>query len=147
MFLPFPLWGSCLYTHLCARVGAPLFIRWDIDGDIHSFFVTLRRWTDGCPFNGRKRGKCFVTAQGRTRVTLLVLSRRPSLGWRAWRYYSSLILIVDDIGGLVGPINCFLYVLVNNVLMKSDLYVSTKSMNYITYIYIWRLVFLSLRIV
>ena len=36
-----------IYTHLCARVGAPLFIRWDINGDIHSFFVTLRRWTNG----------------------------------------------------------------------------------------------------
>ena len=40
--LPFPLRGSCLYTHLRARVGTPLFIRWDINGDIHSFFVTLR---------------------------------------------------------------------------------------------------------
>ena len=47
VFLPFPLRGSCLYTHLRARVGAPLFIRWDINGDIHSFFVTLRRWTNG----------------------------------------------------------------------------------------------------
>ena len=56
-----------------------------------------------CPFNGREGGKCFVMAQGRTRVTLLVLGRRPSLGWRAWRYYSSLIMIVDDIGGLLGP--------------------------------------------
>ena len=58
-----------------------------------------------CPFNGREGGKCFVTAQGWTRVILLVLGRRPSLGWRAWKYYSSLIMIVDDIGGLVGPIS------------------------------------------
>ena len=59
-----------------------------------------------CPFNGREGGKCFVTAQGQTRVILLVLGRRPLLGWRAWRYYSSLIMIVDDIGGLVGSISC-----------------------------------------
>ena len=43
-------------------------------------------------------------ARGWMRVTLLVLGRQPSLGWRAWRYYSSLIMIVDYIGGLVGPI-------------------------------------------
>ena len=36
-----------IYTYICVCVGAPLFIRWDIDGDIHSFFVTLRRWTNG----------------------------------------------------------------------------------------------------
>ena len=47
VFLPFPLRGSYLYTHLRARVGAPLFIRWDINGDIHSFFATLQRWTNG----------------------------------------------------------------------------------------------------
>ena len=57
-----------IYTYIC--VGAPLFIRWDIDGDIHSFFGLMV----SCPFNGRKGGKCFVTARGRTRVTLLVLS-------------------------------------------------------------------------
>ena len=96
-----------IYTYICVCVGAPLFIRWDIDGDIHSFFVTLRWWLMvSRPFNGRKAGKCFVTARGWTRVTLLVLSWQPSLGWWAWRYYSSLIMIVDNIGGLVGPINC-----------------------------------------
>ena len=56
-----------------------------------------------CPFNSREGGKCFVTARGRTRMTMLVLSRQPSLGWRAWRYYSSLIMIVDGIGVWLGP--------------------------------------------
>ena len=68
-----------IYMYICVCVGAPLFIRWDIDGDIHSFFVMLRRWTNS-ELNGREGGKCFVTARGRTRVTLLVLGRRPSLG-------------------------------------------------------------------
>ena len=35
-----------IYMYICVCVGALLFIRWDIDGDIHSFFVTLRRWTN-----------------------------------------------------------------------------------------------------
>ena len=56
-----------------------------------------------CPFNSREGGKCFVTARGRMRMTMLVLSRQPSLGWRAWRYYSSLIMIVDGIGVWLGP--------------------------------------------
>ena len=59
-----------------------------------------------CPFNGKEVSKCFVTAQGWTRVILLVLGQWPSLGWRAWKYYLSLIMIVDNIGGLLGPINC-----------------------------------------
>ena len=59
-----------------------------------------------CPFNGRELSKCSVMAQGWMRVILLVLGRRPSLGWRAWKYYSSLIMIVDNIGGLLGPISC-----------------------------------------
>ena len=59
-----------------------------------------------CPFNGRKESKCSVTARRRTRVTLLVLDRRPSLGWRSWRCYSSLIMTLDDIGGLAGPVSC-----------------------------------------
>ena len=46
--LTFSLQGLLfIYTHLYARVGAPLFIRWDINGDIHSFFVTFQRWTNG----------------------------------------------------------------------------------------------------
>ena len=70
-----------IYTYICVCVGASLFIRWDIDSDIHSFFVMLRRWTNGeLSFQRQGRGKCFVTAEGRTRVTLLVLGRRPSLG-------------------------------------------------------------------
>ena len=59
-----------------------------------------------CPFNGRKESKCSVTARRRTRVSLLVLDRRPSLGWRSWRCYSSLIMTLDDIGGLAGPVSC-----------------------------------------
>ena len=59
-----------------------------------------------CPFNGRKGSKCSVTAWRRTRVTLLVLDRRPSLGWRSWRCYLSLIMTLDDTGGLAGPISC-----------------------------------------
>ena len=59
-----------------------------------------------CPFNGREVSKCSITAHGWTRVILLVLGQRPSLGWRAWKYYSSLIMIVDDIGGLLGSISC-----------------------------------------
>ena len=44
-----------IYTYIC--VGAPLFIRWDIDGDIHSFFVMLLRWTDGeLSFQRQERG-------------------------------------------------------------------------------------------
>ena len=62
-----------------------------------------------CPFNGRKESKCFVTARRRTRVTLLVLDRRPSLGWRSWRCYSSLIMTLDDTGGLAGPVSCPLF--------------------------------------
>ena len=58
------------------------------------------------PFNGREGSKCFVTAQRWTRVTLLALGWQPSLGWRSWRCYSSLIMTLDDIGGLVGPISC-----------------------------------------
>ena len=57
-----------------------------------------------CPFNGREGSKCFVTARRWMRVTLLALGRRPSLGWRSWRCYSSLIMTLDDIGDLVGPI-------------------------------------------
>ena len=59
-----------------------------------------------CPFNGRKGSKCSVTARRRKRVTLLVLDRRPSLGWRSWRCYSSLIMTLDDTGGLAGPVSC-----------------------------------------
>ena len=59
-----------------------------------------------CPFNGRKGSKCSVMARRRTRVTLLALGRQPSMGWRSWRCYSSLIMTMDDIGGLVGPIRC-----------------------------------------
>ena len=36
-----------------------------------------------CSFNGRKGNKCFVTALRRTGVILLVLGRRPLLGWRS----------------------------------------------------------------
>ena len=70
-----------------------------------------------CPFNGRKGSKCSVTARRQTRVTLLALGRRPSLGWRSWRCYSSLIMTLDDIGGLVGPIN---YPLIPGVVHTSD---------------------------
>ena len=58
-----------------------------------------------CPFNSRKGSKCSVTAQRRTRLTLLALGRRPSLGWQSWRCYSSLIMTLDNIGGLAGPIS------------------------------------------
>ena len=59
-----------------------------------------------CPFNGKEGSKCSVTARRWTRVTLLALGLRPSLGWRSWRCYSSLIMTLDDIGGLAGPISC-----------------------------------------
>ena len=44
---PFSLGLLSIYTYICVCAGAPLSIRWDIDGDIHSFFVTLQRWTNG----------------------------------------------------------------------------------------------------
>ena len=59
-----------------------------------------------CPFNGKKGSKCSVMARRRTRVTLLILDRWPSLGWRSWRCYSSLIMTLDDTGGLAGPVSC-----------------------------------------
>ena len=62
-----------------------------------------------CPFTGREGSKCSVTARRWTRVTLLALGRRPSLGWRSWRCYSPLIMTLDDIGGLAGPISCPLF--------------------------------------
>ena len=70
-----------------------------------------------CPFNGRKESKCSIMARRQTRVTLLALGRRPSLGWRSWRCYSSLIMTLDDIGGLVGPIS---YPLIPGVVHTSD---------------------------
>ena len=36
-----------------------------------------------CSFNGRKGNKCSVTAPRRTGMILLVLGRRPLLGWRS----------------------------------------------------------------
>ena len=39
--LPFSS-GAHVYIYIyCVCAGAPLSIRWDIDGDIHSLFVTL----------------------------------------------------------------------------------------------------------
>ena len=107
-----------------------------------------------CPFNSREGGKCFVMAQGRMRVILLVLGRRPSLGWRAWRYYSSLIMIVDDIGGLVGLISCppipgVVHTLNGCRNMRRFVYFRTDAhtwlgvTRYFTYLYIYIYIFLS----
>ena len=107
-----------------------------------------------CPFNSREWGKCFVTAQGRTRVILLVLGRRPLLGWRAWRYYSSLIMIVDDIGGLVGSISCppipgVVHTLDGRRNMRRFVYFRTDAhtwlgvTRYFTYIYIHIYIYIS----
>ena len=101
-----------------------------------------------CPFNGREGGKCFVMARGRTRVTLLVL------GWRAWRYYSSLIMIVDDIGGLVGPISCppiprVVHTSDDRRNMRRFVYFCTDAhtwlgvTRYFTYIYIYIYIYVS----
>ena len=39
--LPFLMGLMSIYTYICVCADAPLSIRWDIDGDIHSLFVTL----------------------------------------------------------------------------------------------------------
>ena len=110
-----------------------------------------------CPFNSREWGNCFVTAQGRTRVILLVLGRRPLLGWRAWRYYSSLIMIVDDIGGLVGSISCppipgVVHTLDGRRNMRRFVYFRTDAhtwlgvTRYFTYIYIHTYIYIYIYI-
>ena len=42
---PFLLRGSRLYIPVCVCAG--VLIRWNIKGDIHSLFVTFRRWANG----------------------------------------------------------------------------------------------------
>ena len=37
-------------------------------------------------------------------MILLVLGRRPLLVGRAWKYFSSQPMVVDDMDGLFGPI-------------------------------------------
>ena len=107
-----------------------------------------------CPFNSREGGKCFVTARGRTRVTLLVLSRRPSLGWRAWRYYSSLIMIVDGIGVWLGPSAAPLFLgssipsdgrrnMRRFVYFRTDAHTLLGVTRYFTYIYIYIYIYVS----
>ena len=101
-----------------------------------------------CPFNSREGGKCFVTARGRTRMTMLVLSRQPSLGWRAWRYYSSLIMIVDGIGVWLGPSAAPLFLgssipsdgrrnMRRFVYFRTDAHTWLGVTRYFTYIYIY----------
>ena len=74
--------GASVYIYLQAFFS---FFRWNIKGDIYSFFVTSRRWATGELFfqTAVKGSKCSVTAPRRTGVILLILDRRPSLRWRS----------------------------------------------------------------